>query len=56
MKKGWKRKGALAVILIVVFVVSCFWYINDYYKSDVMMKQYFQDDSIVHMEENDYGL
>lgn len=56
MKKGWKRKGALAVILIAVFAVGCFWYINDYYKSDVMMQQYLQDDSIVHMEENDYGL
>ena len=56
MKKGWKKKGAFAVILILVFVVVCLWYINDYYKSDVMMQQYFQDDSIVEMEENDYGL
>ena len=56
MKKGWKKKGAFAVILILVFVVVCLWYINDYYKSDVRMQQYFQDDSIVEMEENDYGL
>ena len=56
MKKGWKKKGALAVVLILVFAVVCLWYINDYYKSDVMMQQYFQDDSIVEMEENDYGL
>ena len=56
MKKGWKKKGAFAVILILVFAVACLWYINDYYKSDVIMQQYFQDDSIVEMEENDYGL
>ena len=56
MKKGWKKKGAFVVILILVFAVVCVWYINDYYKSDVMMQQYFQDDSIVEMEENDYGL
>ena len=56
MKKGWKKKGAFAVVLILVFAVVCLWYINDYYKSDVMMQQYFQDDSIVEMEENDYGL
>ena len=56
MKKVWKKKGALAVILIVVFAAGCLWYINDYYKSDVIMQQYFQDDSIVEIEENDYGL
>ena len=56
MKKGWKKKRALAVILIVIFAVGCLWYINDYYKSDVMIQQYFQDGSIVEMEENDYGL
>ena len=56
MKKGWKKKGAFAVVLILVFAVVCLWYINDYYKSDVMMQQYFQDDNIVEMEENDYGL
>ena len=56
MKKGWKKKGVLAVVLTLVFAVVCLWYINDYYKSDVMMQQYFQDDSIVEMEENDYGL
>lgn len=56
MKKGWKKKGAFAGILILVFAVVCLWYINDYYKSDVIMQQYFQDDSIVEMEENDYGL
>ena len=56
MKKGWKKKGVFAVTLILVFAVVCLWYINDYYESDVTMQQYFQDDSIVEMEENDYGL
>lgn len=56
MKKGWKKKAALAAILVLVFAAGCLWYINDYYKSDVTMQQYFQDDSIVAMEETEYGL
>ena len=56
MKKGWKKKIALAAILVLLLAAGCFWYINDYYKSDVVMQQYFQDDSIVEMEETDYGL
>ena len=56
MKKGWKKKGAFVVILIVAFAAGCLWYVNDYYKSDVMMQQYLQDGNIVEMEENDYGL
>lgn len=55
MKKRWKKRGVLAAIIVLVFVAGCFWYVNDYYKSDVMVQQYFQDETIK-MEEMGYGL
>lgn len=56
MKKGWQKKVALAVIVILIIVVGTLWYINDYYKSDETVQQYIQNSSVVKIEENDYGL
>lgn len=50
------KKGVLTVILFIVLAAGCLWYVNDYYKSDVTVQQYFRDDSVIEMEENDYGL
>lgn len=57
MKKSWKKKILLiGALLLLLLAGGCFWYVNDYYKSDETVAAYLEPDTQVEVEEIREGL
>lgn len=55
MKRKRIRRG-LVLLIVAVLVIAGVWYVGDYYHAEENVSQYFQKESIVHVEEIKQGL
>lgn len=57
MRKNQRKKGiAFLGVLAVLLVAGCIWYVQDYYRSDGTVQQYFHESGQVKIDEIEHGL
>ena len=57
MRKNQRKKGIVFLgVLAVLLVAGCIWYVQDYYRSDGTVQQYFHESGQVKIDEIEHGL